>query len=82
MLTDQASHHHLVALTAAGQVWIWRCKHGNIHTRCNKWEHISLLDDKHIILVDISGPDVDRASAGYHAEQEDQVYYGTHSSTS
>ena len=73
-VSGQASRHHLAALTAAGQVWIWRFKHGNIHTQCNKWEHISILDDKSIILVDISGPDVDRASAGYEAEQEDQVF--------
>ncbi|MCO5571173.1 hypothetical protein L7F22_024907 [Adiantum nelumboides] len=68
-----ASRHHLVALTAAGQVWVWRCKHGNVHTRCNEWEHVAALDNRNIILVDISGPDVDRASAGYQSEQEDQV---------
>ncbi|KAH7285991.1 hypothetical protein KP509_33G054500 [Ceratopteris richardii] len=68
-----ASRHHLVALTAAGQVWVWRCKHGYIHTRCNEWEHVALLDSRKIVLVDISGPDVDRASAGYQPNQEDQV---------
>lgn len=68
-----ASRHHLAALTAAGQVWVWRCKHANVHTRCNEWEHVSVLDNRKVILVDISGPDVDRTSAGYQAEQEDQV---------
>ncbi|KAI5082104.1 hypothetical protein GOP47_0001847 [Adiantum capillus-veneris] len=68
-----ASRHHLVALTGAGQVWVWRCKHGNVHTRCNEWEHVAALDNRNVILVDISGPDVDRASAGYQPEQEDQV---------
>lgn len=68
-----ASRHHLAAITAAGQVWVWRSKHGNIHTRCGEWEHISALEERNVVLVDISGPDLDRTSAGYEAEQEDQV---------
>lgn len=68
-----ASQHHLAAITAAGQVWLWRNKHGNIHTRCNEWEHIASLEDKGVVLVDVAGPDLDRASGGYEADQEDQV---------
>eukprot|EP01018_Ginkgo_biloba_P005352 Gb_11614 [translate_table: standard] len=68
-----ASQHHLAAITAAGQVWLWRNNHGNIHTRCNEWEHIASLEEKAVVLVDIAGPDLDRASSGYQAEQEDQV---------
>ncbi|KAH9305156.1 hypothetical protein KI387_009560, partial [Taxus chinensis] len=68
-----ASQHHLAAITAAGQVWLWRNKHGYIHTRCNEWEHIASLEEKGIVLVDIAGPDLDRASSGYEADQEDQV---------
>jgi len=68
-----ASQHHLAAITAAGQVWLWRNKHGNIHTRCNEWEHIASLEEKGVVLVDIAGPDLDRASGGYEADQEDQV---------
>ncbi|XP_024533525.1 uncharacterized protein LOC9637453 isoform X1 [Selaginella moellendorffii] len=68
-----ASQHHLAVLTAAGQVFVWRNKHGNITERCDAWEHISSLDDKTIVLVDIAGPELERSSAGYSSHQEDQV---------
>ncbi|KAJ7521893.1 hypothetical protein O6H91_19G073200 [Diphasiastrum complanatum] len=68
-----ASRHHLAAITAAGQVWIWRNQHGSIHSRCNEWEHISDLDRKGVVLVDIAGPELDRSLGGYDASQEDQV---------
>ena len=71
----QASHHHLAALTAAGQVLVWRNRHGNIRTRCDGWEYISDLENKGIVLIDIAGPDIDRRSAGYGPEQEDQVFF-------
>lgn len=69
----QASQHHLAALTAAGQVLVWRNQHGNIHTRCDEWEHISDLEGKGVVLIDIGGPDINRKSAGYSSVQEDQV---------
>ncbi|KAG0586065.1 hypothetical protein KC19_2G060900 [Ceratodon purpureus] len=68
-----ASQHHLAALTAAGQVIVWRNQHGNIRTRCDGWEFISDLENKGVVLIDIAGPDIDRRSAGYGSEQEDQV---------
>lgn len=69
----QASQHHLAAITAGGQVWLWRNRHGYIHTRCNEWEYIASLEEKGTVLVDVAGPDLDRASSGYEANQEDQV---------
>lgn len=69
----QASQHHLAALTAAGQVLVWRNQHGNIHTRCDEWEHISDLEGKGVVFIDIGGPDINRKSAGYSSVQEDQV---------
>ncbi|XP_057821905.1 uncharacterized protein LOC131034429 isoform X2 [Cryptomeria japonica] len=68
-----ASQHHLAAITAGGQVWLWRNRHGYIHTRCNEWEYIASLEEKGTVLVDVAGPDLDRASSGYEANQEDQV---------
>ncbi|XP_024400949.1 uncharacterized protein [Physcomitrium patens] len=67
------SQHHLAALTASGQVLVWRNQHGNIRSRCDGWEYISDLESKGVVLIDISGPDVDRRVAGYAPEQEDQV---------
>lgn len=69
----QVSQHHLAALTASGQVLVWRNQHGNIRSRCDGWEYISDLESKGVVLIDISGPDVDRRVAGYAPEQEDQV---------
>lgn len=68
-----ASQHHLAAITAGGQVWLWRNRHGYIHSRCNEWEYIASLGEKGALLVDVAGPDLDRASSGYEANQEDQV---------
>eukprot|EP00252_Welwitschia_mirabilis_P020889 TRINITY_DN5218_c0_g1_i1.p1 TRINITY_DN5218_c0_g1~~TRINITY_DN5218_c0_g1_i1.p1 ORF type:complete len:1369 (-),score=370.83 TRINITY_DN5218_c0_g1_i1:203-4309(-) len=68
-----ASQHHLAAITANGQVWLWRNRHNNINTRCNEWEHISCLEDKGVVLVDVAGPDIDRVTSEYGADQEDQV---------
>lgn len=31
------------------------------------------MENKGIVLIDIAGPDIDRRSAGYGPEQEDQV---------
>jgi hypothetical protein len=67
------SQHHIAALTIAGHVLVWRNQHGNIHSRCGEWEHISDLENKGVVLIDIAGPDLDRKAGGYEPLQEDQV---------
>ncbi|XP_020528981.1 uncharacterized protein LOC18443927 isoform X2 [Amborella trichopoda] len=68
-----ASQHHLVAITGSGQVWLWRNRHDSMHIHCNEWEHISCLEEKQVVLVDIAGPDLDRISCGYELDQNDQI---------